>query len=111
MSPGALLVENDMTVAELVAEGLRKTVPDISIECVNSLPQALDFLFHTGHRSFQIYEQKPDFIVMSLDLPDEGSLELLRILKAYLHTQKIPILLLANAATLIPTLENSPLDI
>ena len=68
-----LLVESDVTVAGLVLEGLRKTIEDISIEYVNRLPQALDFLFHTGKYSSQTYEQKPDLIVIGLDLPNDDS--------------------------------------
>ncbi len=111
MSPLVLLIESDPTIAGLVIEGLRQTVSTISIEQANSVPQALDFLFHTGKYTFQRYEDMPDLIVLSLDLPNDGSMELLRILKAYIRTQRMPILLLAEASTLIPALEKSPLEI
>jgi DNA-binding NarL/FixJ family response regulator len=68
-------------------------------------------LFHTGSFTSQISAPTPDLILLSLDLPQEGGIELLRIIKAYVRTQKIPIVLLGDASTLIPRLEKSPLDI
>src|SRR5258706_721279 len=111
MSPEVLLVESSLNVAGSVIYTLRKAIPGIAIEYVRTVSQALDFLFHTGNFTSQIAEPTPDLMLLSLDLPNEGSIELLRIIKAYVRTQKIPIVLLGEASTLIPRLEKSPLDI
>src|SRR5262249_32290861 len=82
-----------------------------TIEYVQTISQALDYLFRTGKYADQTSAPAPDLILLSLDLPDEGGIELLQIVRAYVRTQKIPIVLLAQASTLIPALEKSPLDV
>src|SRR5260221_5707358 len=86
MSPEVLLVESSLNVAGSVIYTLRKAIPGIAIEYVRTVSQALDFLFHTGNFTSQIAEPTPDLMLLSLDLPNEGSIELLRIIKAYVRT-------------------------
>jgi CheY-like chemotaxis protein len=111
MSPEVLLVESSLNVAGSVIYTLRKTIPNITIAYVKTVSQALDYLFHTGQYADQTSSSMPDLILLSLDLPDEGGIELLQISSAYMRTQKIPIVLMAEASTLIPALEKSPLDV
>ena len=111
MSSDVLLVESSLNIAGSVIYTLHKTIPNITIEYVKTVSQALDYLFHTGKYTDPTSAPVPDLILLSLDLPNEGGIELLQISKAYIRTQKIPIVLLAEASTLIPALEKSPLDI
>lgn len=111
MSSEVLLVESSLNIAETINCTLHNTIPDVTVEYVRTMPQALDYLFHTGTYTDQASAPEPDLMLLSLDLPDEGGIELLQISNAYIRTQKIPVVLMAEASTLIPALEKSPLDV
>src|SRR5206468_1403983 len=96
MSLEALLIDNNRTVAGRVVQALRQSVPNISIEYASTVPQALDFLFRTGKYANRISAHPPNLVVLSLNLPNDGSRELLRVLKAYTRIQTIPVVVLAE---------------
>lgn len=102
MPPEVLLVENSLFVVQLVAESLQKLIPYVSIVYADRASVALDFLFHTGNFALRPYAQELDLIVLSLDLPNNDSWEVFHLIKSYVRTQNIPIILLGEAAT-IPT--------
>ena len=102
MPPEVLLVENNLSVAQLVVVALREIIPNVLLESTNKVSYALDFLFHTGNFALRPYEQAPNLIVLSLDLPNNDSWELFHVIKSYVRTQNIPIILLGEAST-IPT--------
>src|SRR5438045_6916171 len=91
-----LLVENNISDAELGVRALAKTSPDINVQVVHDGADALDFLFNTGEFAHRHPAQIPDLILLNLKVPIINGLEVIRILKAYARTKMIPIVVLTK---------------
>lgn len=96
MAEQVLLVERNLTVAGLIAQTLRRTVPNLSIAYVSTTTQALDFVFGTGRYEDRNSQQIPDLVLLSLDFPNRDGHELFRILRSYIRTRAIPMVLLTE---------------
>jgi two-component system, response regulator len=93
-----LLVEDNPDDTKLVADILKKRHPGILIECVESIEAGLAFIFNTGKYAHRAAGSTPNLIILDLGLPKQGGMEFLRVIKAYVRTQVIPIVVLTGAS-------------
>src|SRR5436309_1763380 len=96
MTREVLLVEHNLKAAGLVVQALRQTIPDLSLEYANRATQTLDFVFGVGRYEYRHPQQVPDLILLSLDFPNRDGQEVFRILKSYIRTRTIPVVLLTE---------------
>src|SRR5260221_8789021 len=100
-----LVVENNTEDAELIARALLKTTPSASIQLAQNGTAALDWLFGTGIHVNRTSAPVPRLILISLALPNNGGVEVLRILKSYARTRTIPIVLLTSPSVRLAVLQ------
>jgi two-component system, response regulator len=86
-----LLVEDDASDAELAMRAFRKTGLDQRVEHVSDGAEALEYLEAIRLRADKYSGRAPKLILLDLQLPKIGGLQVLRRLKADDRTKAIPI--------------------
>jgi two-component system response regulator len=90
-----LLVEDDRDDLELTLRALKSHAGDELVVVRDGL-EALDFLFSTGRYSGKS-EELPALVLLDLNLPKLGGLEVLRRIKADDRTRDIPVAVLTSS--------------
>jgi two-component system, response regulator len=89
-----LLIEDNIDDAELIGQTLEGYQPSIVVIAVQDGAEALDCLFGTGQ-----YAEKglctPQLILLDLSLPKVGGLQVLRVIRSYVRTSVIPVVILS----------------
>jgi len=93
-----LLVEDNARNAELTRRAFRNARITNPVRVVRDGTEALDFLFATGSHAARRNEPPPGVIVLDLNLPKIGGLEILRRIKADKRTRGIPVVVLTVSA-------------
>jgi CheY-like chemotaxis protein len=95
-APGELVdilyVEDNLADVELAKEGLKHITNRIHV--VHDGLAATHFLFCTGEYAQRQTKNRPQLILLDLDLPKMGGLEVLRRIKADSRTSSIPVIVL-----------------
>jgi two-component system, response regulator len=92
-----LLIEDNMSDAELTIRALRKNKVANNIIHVKDGAAALEFLFAKGGFTGRNINNKPKLILLDLKMPKVDGLEVLRIIKTDDLTQQIPVVVLTSS--------------
>ena len=89
-----LLVEDNVADAELVVDGLKNSAPGVSIHIAGDGVEALEYL-----RGLPESEPSPlpDLVLLDLNLPRQGGLETLDVLREDARLRLIPVIVLTTS--------------
>jgi two-component system response regulator len=90
-----LLVENNPRDVELTKQSFTKARITNPMHVVHDGAEALDFLFGAGAYATRRGDPHPQVVLLDLNLPKVGGLEVLRRLKADERTRDIPVIVLS----------------
>ncbi len=93
-----LLVEDNMSDAEMTIRALKKNNLANKLEHVKDGAEALDFLFATGKYSGRSVENTPKVILLDLKMPKVNGMEVLQKIRADERTKKIPVVVLTSSS-------------
>ena len=94
-----LFVEDNRDDVELTLHALRAANITNHIHVVRDGAEALDFLFRRGDYAHRHAGDRPQLILLDLDLPKISGLEVLKKVKADPRTQSIPVVVLTSSRT------------
>jgi CheY-like chemotaxis protein/DNA-binding XRE family transcriptional regulator len=94
-----LLVEDRSRDAELTLRAFRDAGITNSIHIVRDGVEALDFVFCTGRYSHRTLDDEPRVILLDLQLPKIGGMEVLRRITANKTTRNIPVVVLTVSSS------------
>lgn len=92
-----LLVEDSASDAKLTIRALQKSHLSNHIVHLTDGAEALDFLFCKGNYSDRNIEQTPKIILLDLNMPKIGGLEVLRTIKHDERTRRIPVIVMTSS--------------
>jgi CheY-like chemotaxis protein/DNA-binding XRE family transcriptional regulator len=92
-----LLVEDNTDDVELTLRAFQQARFTNRIEVVKDGAAALDFLFYRGKFAHRRLEARSQIVLLDLDLPRVGGLEVLRRIKADHRTRPIPVVILTDS--------------
>jgi two-component system, response regulator len=92
-----LLVEDNLDDVELTLHALKKNNIRNDVIVVNDGAAALDYLFGTGNHSNRDLSIMPTLILLDLQLPKIGGLEVLRQIRANNATRFLPVVILTSS--------------
>jgi two-component system response regulator len=92
-----LLVEDNPDDEELTLRALKKNNIVNNVEVVRDGAEALDFLFGTGKFSDRDAKKLPEVILLDLNLPKIGGLEVLRQIRGHETTRLLPVVILTSS--------------
>lgn len=92
-----LLVEDNPYEARLTLMSLEEQNISNNIYHVDDGAEALDFIFAKGNYAARNVENTPRMILLDLNMPKIGGLEVLRRIKADDRTKTIPIVILSSS--------------
>lgn len=92
-----LLVEDNMSDAELTIRALKKNNLANKLTHVKDGAEALDFIFAQGEYSYRERDNVPSVIVLDLKMPKVNGIEVLRRIKSDEHTKRIPVVVLTSS--------------
>ena len=92
-----LLVEDNCDDVEITLRAFRKTNVLSEIVVVRDGVEALDYMFAAGAHAGRRTKPHPDVILLDLNLPKVGGLEVLRRLRGEERTRRVPIVMLTSS--------------
>ena len=92
-----LLVEDNLDDVELTLHAFKKNNIRNEVIVVNDGAAALDFLFGTGNYTNRDRSIMPTIILLDLQLPKIGGLEVLRQIRANNQTKYLPVVILTSS--------------
>ena len=92
-----LLVENEANEAEVTIGAFKKAGLTNRVEVVRDGAEALDFLFCGGKYANRQSSNRPQLVLLNLQLARTSGLEVLRRLKSDETTRSIPVIILAGS--------------
>jgi CheY-like chemotaxis protein len=92
-----LLVEDNMSDAELVIRALRKVNLANHLVHLKDGEEALDFLFARGSFAGLQKRSAPKVILLDIKMPKVDGIEALRQIKADQHTKMIPVVIMTSS--------------
>ena len=93
-----LLVEDSPEDYEAIVRAFKKSGLDIPIYHCSDGDEALDFIFAKKEKEVEGNEILPDLIILDLNLPATGGIEVLEALKKNELYKKIPVVVLTTSA-------------
>jgi two-component system, response regulator len=96
--PTILLVEDNSSDEELTLRALRKSRLDSSIVVARDGSEALDYLFARGAYADRDVRDVPYVVLLDLNLPKIGGLEVLRSIRADARTRVLPVVILTSSS-------------
>ena len=93
-----LLVEDNMSDAELTIRALNKAKIANNILHLKDGAEALDYLFGKGVYAERDLTKVPRVILLDIKMPKVDGIEVLRQLKANEHTKVIPVVIMTSSA-------------
>ncbi len=89
-----LLVEDNPADALLFERALQPFVNDVSCYCLSDTEKVMDYL----RNAETVYNRRPpDLVILDLNLPKIGGLQLLKTIKGNSQTVETPVLILTNS--------------
>lgn len=92
-----LLVEDNSNDEELALRALKKNNIMNKVFVTRDGAEALDFLFGTGSYSGRDTSETPQLVLLDLNLPKIGGLEVLRRIRSNPKTKLLPVVLLTSS--------------
>ncbi|WP_121357460.1 response regulator [Flavisolibacter nicotianae] len=92
-----LLVEDNLSDAELITRALRKVNLANHLVHVKDGEEALDFIFATGPFTGREKENIPKVILLDIKMPKVDGIEVLRQIKANSETKRIPVVIMTSS--------------
>jgi CheY-like chemotaxis protein len=92
-----LLVEDNLDDVELTLHALKKNNIRNEVIVVNDGAEALDFLFGNGNHADRDLSIMPTLILLDLQLPKIGGLEVLRQIRTNNATRFLPVVILTSS--------------
>lgn len=92
-----LVVEDNLTDAELTMRALKKSALTNLVYHVKDGVEALDFLFATGAYASRQVENTPKVIVLDLKMPKVNGFDVLKIIKGDNRTLMIPVVVYTSS--------------
>jgi two-component system response regulator len=92
-----LLVEDNASDEALTLRALRKSGILNEVSVVRDGPEALDFLFCRGAYAFRDPAVVPQLVLLDLNLPKLGGLDVLKQLRADERTKRLPVVILTSS--------------
>jgi two-component system response regulator len=92
-----LLVEDSMSDAKLTMRALQKSHLSNTIVHLSDGAEALDFVFARGAYAERNIEHTPKIILLDLNMPKVGGLEVLREIKGDERTRRIPVIVMTSS--------------
>jgi CheY-like chemotaxis protein len=92
-----LLVEDNMTDAELITRALKKVNLANNLIHVKDGAEALEFIFATGEFAAREKKNVPKVILLDIKMPKVDGIEVLRQIRASNETKLIPIVIMTSS--------------
>lgn len=92
-----LLVEDNMSDAELIIRALRKVNLANNLVHVRDGAEALDFIFGKGEYENRNGKVIPKVILLDIKMPRVDGIEVLRQIKSNEQTRKIPVVIMTSS--------------
>lgn len=92
-----LMVEDNRDDVEMTVEAFKHARITNVMQVVYDGKEALDFLFCTGRFAGRNIKDRPHLVLLDLNLPKVGGIEVLRRIKADERTRAIPVVVLTSA--------------
>ncbi|GEO11177.1 response regulator [Segetibacter aerophilus] len=92
-----LLVEDNMSDAELVTRALRKVNLANNLVHVKDGEEALEFIFAEGRYAERKIKNVPRLILLDIKMPKVDGIEVLRQIKSHEATKTIPVVIMTSS--------------
>ena len=92
-----LLVEDNPDEAELAIRSLKKSNLANNLIHIDDGAEALDYIFSKGKYAANTVQSRPRLILLDLNLPKVGGLEILKQIKSDDRTKTIPVVVLTSS--------------
>ncbi|VXD13300.1 response regulator [Marinoscillum sp. 108] len=92
-----LLVEDSVSDAELTIRALKKHNMANKLVHLENGAEALDYLFANGAYSEREVKNVPKLILLDINMPKVGGIEVLKQIKGDERTRKIPVIMLTSS--------------
>ena len=92
-----LLVEDNSSDEELTLRALRKSNIMNRVVVARDGAEALDYLFRRGEHAERDVEEVPQVVLLDLNLPKLGGLDVLRAIRADERTKMLPVVILTSS--------------
>lgn len=92
-----LLVEDNPDDEALTVRALKKNNIGNNLVVVRDGAEALDFLFGTGAHATREFQNLPQVVLLDLNLPKVGGLEVLRHIREAEGTRLLPVVILTSS--------------
>ncbi|MBI4818498.1 MAG: response regulator [Deltaproteobacteria bacterium] len=92
-----LLVEDNPIDEELTLRALKKSKIGNKVVVTRDGAEALDYLFARGRHAGRNLKEVPQIVLLDLNLPKMGGLEVLRIMRSDDRTKLLPVVILASS--------------
>jgi two-component system, response regulator len=89
-----LMVEDNREDVELTLRAFKQARITNSMQVVYDGQEALDFLFCTGRFALRKVQGRPQLVLLDLNLPKIGGMEVIRRIKTDKRTRRIPVVVL-----------------
>lgn len=90
-----LLVDDSPEDVQLIQRALQRVVPAEDIAVCNDGQDALDYLFGEGRHAGRDTSEQPRVVLLDLNLPRVGGMEVLRRVRAAQATRLLPIVIVS----------------
>jgi len=95
--PVILLVEDNKSDEELTLRALNKSNISNTVVVARDGAAALDFLFARGAYAGRDIKEQPQVILLDLNLPKIGGLEVLRMIRGDERTKLLPVVIMTSS--------------
>ena len=92
-----LIVEDNLNDVDLTRHALKDHLLSDRIKAIYDGAEALDFILCRGDYAYRDPRQQPKLILLDLQLPKVGGLEVLRRIRADPNTEDIPVVILTHS--------------
>jgi two-component system response regulator len=95
--PVILLVEDNPNDEALTLRALKKSGVGNRVVVTRDGPEALDYLFGRGAFADKDPRELPQVVLLDLNLPKLGGLDVLRVIRAEALTKRLPVVILTSS--------------